>query len=95
MRFVLEQLLKAALRIEKKLDELLRLSVTSADQGKAPGSLPTMVTPMSAPHQVCPACNHKVMYMQVQLPPPMDRPVVIRKCECKPADALPVGEINA
>ena len=81
MRFVLRQLLAAAIRIEKKLDELLSMSVKTETK---PGMLPPIVQALNSQGQVCPMCRQAVRYQSVQLPEPMSSTVTVRICGCEP-----------
>lgn len=60
----------ALLRVEKKLDEVLRQATRDPDK-PAP-------QPMSSTGQVCPLCNNPVVYFEI-LPG-----VTGRTCKCKP-----------
>ena len=88
MNLLLQQLLKAAIRIEKKLDELLKLSLSEARAHR--GTL-TSLEPLSYPNQsACPLCQKQVVYLPVATP---DVPnlVLIRTCGCEPKTTqLPV-----
>jgi hypothetical protein len=91
MNSLLMQLLKAAIRIEKKLDELLKLSL-KAGYGKATGvSSVAQLEPLSYPTQgACPLCQKPVSYLPVSF---QDVPnlVLIRTCGCEPQTTqLPV-----
>jgi hypothetical protein len=92
MNLLLQQLLKAAIRIEKKLDELLKLSLSGA---KAQKGFMVSLEPLSYPTQsACPLCQKQVVYRPVSLP---DVPtlVLIRTCGCEPqTNQLPVQGEN-
>lgn len=85
---LLKALLVATIRIEKKLDELLKLSLADAKQKRGPL---VSVEPLSYPTQgACPLCQKKVMYVPTMY---KDAPnqVLIRVCGCEPqANQLPV-----
>jgi hypothetical protein len=88
MDFILNQLLKAAIRIEKKLDETLILLRRLAKTQEAVGL--TMLQPLSNPGQnPCPLCQKRVVYQPVVLP--TQEMVTIRICGCEPVvTELPV-----
>ena len=85
---LLLQLLKALIRIEKKLDELLKLGLIEARQQRGPM---TSLEPLSYPTQsACPLCQKQVVYVPASYP---DVPslVLIRTCGCEPqTNQLPV-----
>jgi hypothetical protein len=77
---MMKLLTEAAVRIEKKLDELLRLAVNP--QAKGPTNLPAMLQPLNNPGQAtCPLCQRPVVYLKSQLP---DLEIVVRTCGCEP-----------
>lgn len=88
MEFMLNQLLKAAIRIEKKLDETLILLRRLAKTQEAVGL--TMLQPLTNPSQnPCPLCQRRVMYQPVVLP--NQEKVIVRICGCEPVvTELPV-----
>lgn len=87
--FILKQLLKAAIRIEKKLDELLKLSTVQTSSVANNTAVP-MLGPLNQPGQSpCPLCLQPVVYQPVAVPPPPnvgggDHQVIIRMCGCEP-----------
>ena len=82
MLTMLHQLLRAAVRIEKKLDELLKFVVTS--QKVEQGQLPIQMQPLSNPVQgACPLCQKQVKYHRVVVPE-TGLYAVVRTCECEP-----------
>jgi len=82
MSFLLMQLLKSANRIEKKLDELLKLGVS---RSKAAGDTLMMPPqPLSNPVQgACPLCQQAVAYKPTVIPE-TGMQVLIRTCGCEP-----------
>jgi len=66
----------ALLRIEKKLDELLKLVVSL--QKTEPGRLPLIIQPLSSRGQVCPLCQRGIHYLLSQ------EGEAIRICSCVP-----------
>lgn len=77
---LLLQLLKAAIRIEKKMDELLKLGLIEARQQRGP-----MITlePLSYPTQsACPLCQKQVVYVPTSFPE-VNGLVLIRVCGCE------------
>lgn len=81
------------MRVEKKLDEVLRLSLKSS-KADGPGNLPAMAVPFGTTN-VCPLCQKQVRYQPVHLgTAPLDV-IVIRECECKPVPTeLPIKDVN-
>ena len=90
---ILKQLLKAALRIEKKLDEVLKMADTAAKaQGK---NLSFGPEPLSyATQSPCPLCRRPVVYQPVQILGLNGvEQVLIRVCGCEPvASEMPINE---
>jgi hypothetical protein len=85
---LLMQLLKAAIRIEKKLDELLKLGLAEARSQKGPLA---SLEPLSYPTQsACPLCQKRVVYQPVSFPE-VPHLVLIRSCGCEPqTNQLPI-----
>jgi hypothetical protein len=85
---LLRLLLAAAIRIEKKLDELLKLSLAEAKSQKGP--LVT-IEPLNYPTQsACPMCQKQVTYIPIVLQE-LKTPVLVRVCGCEPkTNQLPV-----
>ena len=82
MLTMLFHLLATAIRVEKKLDELLKLTVTS--QKVETGQLPVQLQPLSNPTQgACPLCQRPIVYRQVMVPE-TDTRATVRSCGCKP-----------
>lgn len=90
MNFLLLQLLKAALRIEKKLDEILRLTVNRAQNSGDPFFPPQ---PLSNPVQgACPLCQRPIIIKPVAIPD-LGIQVPVRVCGCEPqTNELPVNQ---
>jgi hypothetical protein len=88
MNSLLMQLLKAAIRIEKKLDEILKLNLADARSKRGPL---VNLEPLSYPTQgACPLCQKQVMYAPTAF---QDVPnlVLVRVCGCEPKpNQLPV-----
>lgn len=77
------------MRVEKKLDEVLKLSLKSV-KVDGPGNLPAMVVPFGATN-VCPLCQKQVRYQPVHLGVSPPETIIIRECECKPVPTeLPI-----
>jgi len=77
MNFVLN----ALIRIEKKLDELLKLNIPMAQKS---GVAVPMPQPLGMPNQgVCPLCQKGVTYQHL-IDPETDTPVPVRVCGCEP-----------
>jgi hypothetical protein len=102
MSFVLKEVLRAAIRIEKKLDEVLKMILKSS-KSAGPGDLPPMAQPLGALGQVCPLCQKPISYRPVNLPADFraaasqsPNVVILRSCGCEPAlTELPIqGEVN-
>lgn len=90
MGFILKQLLKASIRIEKKLDETLKLmgEIVKAQQK---GFVPPP-TPMTQAQEACPLCHRSILMLPVTLKDSGDT-VIIRECGCEPqTNNLPMGE---
>jgi hypothetical protein len=89
---------EAALRIEKKLDELLKLSTAQLSSTSMPGALPPSAQPLSNPNQgACPLCQGKITYYPMNLIDPAlpEAPIqiMVRVCNCKPVSTqLPINE---
>jgi len=78
------ELLKAVIRLEKKVDELMRRQ----DNDKAPRQM------LHHTGQSCPLCHAAVKY-QPYKPAELGREIIIRECQCEPtATELPKGEIE-
>lgn len=88
MNSLLLQLLKAAIRIEKKLDELLKLSLS---QSRAQKGSAAQLEPLSYPTQsACPLCQKQVVYLPASFPD-VPQLVLIRTCGCEPrTNQLPI-----
>jgi len=83
MRLQLSSLLKAAIRIEKKLDELLKLTLPVA-QKQSGSPVPPMCQPLNNPSQgACPVCQQPIMY-QGLVDPESGEQVPVRSCGCEP-----------
>jgi hypothetical protein len=92
MSLDLEVLQKAVIRIEKKLDELLKIVVPMA-QKQAGSAIPPMPLPLNVPNQgVCPLCQSQIIY--VSQPNVTDGGITLRRlCNCEPmAVSLDQGE---
>lgn len=82
MIFLLKEILRTLLRIEKKTDELLKLALRSAET--KPGHLPLQVQPMDVPVPgPCPLCQKPMTYKAVELSS-LHTTVPIRVCGCEP-----------
>lgn len=85
---LLTLLLKSAIRIEKKLDELLKLTLAESRAHRGPL---VNLEPLSYPTQgACPLCQKQVTYIPMafkDLPSPI--PVRVCGCEAK-TNQLPV-----
>lgn len=80
MLLLIKQILKAVVRIEKKLDEVLTLSLKAQT---APGMLPLQLNPLNRPGQnPCPLCQQPVKYYPMIIEDGTTE--VIRECGCKP-----------
>ena len=87
----MKQLLKASLRIEKKLDELL--NDMSTREAKASGQS-RIRTPLNYSGQSCPLCQRPVVYQPVQMVG-LDgvETILVRVCGCEPqTKELPIPE---
>jgi len=74
-------LFKALIRIEKKLDEVMREQKESQNPNRVPGL--TLTQPMSAPGQnPCGLCQKIPTYRNIQVAG--DEPVTMRFCDCEP-----------
>jgi len=93
MTFVLRQLLKSAIRIEKKLDEILRQVRHLAERNPGSAVIPH-IEPLNQPGQSpCPLCRLPVKYMPVTLGGLIDGTVTVRVCGCEPQTMeLPMSE---
>lgn len=97
---ILKQLLKSAIRIEKKLDETLRdLSFLLSKAGN--GANPRFREPFNYGGQSCPLCQKPVMYKPVQVTVPVAGSdhyptydtILVRVCGCVPeTKELPIDE---
>jgi hypothetical protein len=77
---LLKLLLKASIRIEKKLDELLKLSLAESRTQK--GVL-VQLEPLNYPTQgACPLCQKPVVYVPMTFQDLPD-PVLVRTCGCE------------
>jgi hypothetical protein len=95
MSFLLAQILRAAIRIEKKLDELLN----DTQKLLQAASRTPIRQSLDSQNTMCPLCQRPVKYTPVQLQVP-ERPdltmeVIVRTCGCEPRTTeLPVkGEV--
>jgi hypothetical protein len=77
----IEVLMENQARIEKKLDEVIKLVV--ALQQVQPGALPKRPDAMSTKRQICPLCQRAVKYKYVSRPQTGGR-LLLRVCECEP-----------
>ena len=87
----MKQLLKASLRLEKKLDELL--NDVAAREAKASG-VPRARIPLNYSGQSCPLCQKPVVYQPVQIVG-LDgvETLLVRMCDCEPkSKELPISE---
>ena len=92
MNFAEEKTLEAVVRLEKKVDELLKMVVEERRE-KAPARLP--LTPLSSPNQGgCPVCLKQIIYDKYQVP--VDgalQEILIRRCGCVPrSNELPINQ---
>lgn len=82
------EVLAVCLRVEKKVDEVLRLH-------RANSGTPQFYNTLDSPTQVCPLCQRKVAYVPVDLcSGDQENPerVLVRRCNCIPQPTeLPVG----
>ena len=80
---ILTELLKAIVRIEKKVDSVL----IRQDQSSWPHQ------PLNYGGQVCPLCKHKVDYIPINIPESAET-LYYRKCGCVPKQTrlLNIGE---
>lgn len=78
----MRHVLKAVIRIEKKLDELLKLVVPMAQK---PGTaVPPLPQPLHIPNQgACPLCQQPVSYQNL-VDPQSGEVVPVRLCGCEP-----------
>ena len=80
MNSLLQQLMKAAIRIEKKLDEILKLDLAEARQQRGPL---VSLEPLSYPTQgACPLCQKQVAYIPMMFTG-LPSPVPVRVCGCE------------
>ena len=88
MTNLLGLLLGAAIRIEKKLDELLKLALVEARAQKGPL---VNLEPLSYPTQgACPLCQKQVTYVPLLIKD-FPNPVLVRVCGCEPkTNQLPI-----
>lgn len=83
MSLHLRALLRAAIRIEKKLDELLKLTLPIA-QKQTGSPVPPMPQPLNIASQgACPVCQQPVTY-QGLVDPETGEQVPVRMCGCEP-----------
>lgn len=96
--FILKQLLGAALRIEKKLDEAL--ADLAYREAKASG-VPRNKVPLNYGGQSCPLCQKPVVYKPVRVAVPVGGDleyakqdvILVRVCGCVPETReLPIDE---
>ena len=84
MSFLLAQILRALVRVEKKLDELLVESRSMMSKA----SLATIRGPLDNQNQVCPLCQKAVTYqpviVKVTEQPGVTMEVMVRVCGCEP-----------
>ena len=84
MTFILRQLLKSAIRVEKKLDETLRQLKHLSDRNPGSAMVPYM-EPLNQPGQgPCPLCNIPVKYQPVKVDGVPDTTILVRICGCEP-----------
>jgi len=89
--------LEAVTRLEKKVDELLKMAVEERKE-KAPARLPMI--PLTSPNQGgCPLCLKQIVYARYLIPvDSIPTEILIRTCGCVPrSNELPInkGESNA
>jgi len=83
MNFLPMPLLKAVIRIEKKLDELLKLVLPIA-QNQTGSPVPPRPQPLNVPNQgACPVCQQPIMY-QGLIDPATGAQIPVRVCGCEP-----------
>ena len=86
MMTIATELLKILLRIERKLDELLKAQVAE---------MKGVVMPMNA-KILCPMCHKPAEYLNVvrESDGRLDQTVVVRRCGCTPAARDPIPGIE-
>ena len=83
MNYETKILADSLLRIEKKLDELLKLAVGA--NKVEPGRLPPLLQPLTAAKQICPMCQRVIEYQVVEdANRHPDHFIVARVCGCEP-----------
>lgn len=84
MSFLLAQILRALVRVEKKIDELLVESRSMMSKA----ALPTIRGQLDNAHQICPLCQRPVTYQPVIVKvtdqPGLTMEVTVRVCGCEP-----------
>ena len=80
MSLEIEVLMENQARIEKKLDEVIKLVVSL--QQVQPGALPKRPEAMSTKRQTCPLCQKNVMYRYASRP--TGGRLLLRVCGCEP-----------
>ena len=94
MSWLLAQILRALVRQEKKIDELMRALSDLSQKMQVPHFNPKL----DQLNQVCPLCQQRVDYQPVMVPVPGSQEtmeVMVRTCMCEPrATKQPItGEI--
>jgi len=87
------RMLEAVGRLEKKVDELLKMVIEERRE-KAPARLPIM--PLSSPNQGgCPLCTQPIVYERFVVPVDgVPTEVLIRQCGCVPrSNGLPINKL--
>lgn len=80
MNSLLQQLVKAAIRIEKKLDELLKMGLAESRAHRGPL---VSLEPLGYPNQsACPLCQKQVTYVPTSFPE-VNSLELIRVCGCE------------
>ncbi len=87
IHLVCQQVLKAVIRIEKKVDESLRLTLKATET--AQGNLPDRLQPLNDMGQSCPMCIRPIQYKTMEMAPGYS--VTFRECGCEPQpNQLPI-----
>lgn len=90
---LMKHLINSLVRVEKKVDELIRLKISTS----SPGSI-LMVQPLNYKNQsACPLCQGPVYYKKVKIPiqypegsgleKEVTEEVFVRVCNCAPVDS--------
>jgi hypothetical protein len=84
MSFLLAQILRALIRLEKKVDNLTGMVVSLSSKAE----VPTWVHKVDELNQVCPLCQQRVDYQPVNMNVPENpgttMEVLVRTCSCEP-----------